>query len=498
MTEEIRNSITKNTTVMLGAQMITWLSSFVLLMFLPRYLGSANYGQLYLALSVAMILSIIIDFGGNYLIPKEVARTKEKTSRILISYIGVRLLVWAACMGGLILFSYVVGYSTTVVTLLIVLGGSKLFEGVSKAIRSCFQGHEMMEYPSVGVIAEKVFVSLTAVTALLLGAGPITIAIIMAIGVVINLLTCLKFLPYIVESIPNFRINISFGLIKSSIPYFLWSIFAVIYYRIDTVMLSTMTTENVVGWYGGAYRFFDVVMFLPSILTTVLFPILSKLTDDRDGDLSNTFTQSLKYMVMASIPMTVLFFLFAENIVQLFYGLGEYGPSVVVLQVFAPGIILVYIDFIMGSTILATDKQRLWAGIGFAGILLNIGLNYLMIPYAQELWANGGIGAAITTLITELFIMGSAFTILPRRYYGDFALQIPVKGVFCGGIMAAVLWGMFEMNIFWMVQIGVGLITYVSACIAVGLISQNELEYFKKTFAEKKLMSILNPKREKI
>ncbi len=144
------------------------------------------------------------------------------------------------------------------------------------------------------------------------------------------------------------------------------------------------------GWYGGAYCVFDVVMFVPSIFTTVIFPIFSKLENDQK-ELSDTFQRSLKYMILSGIPMAICFFLFAEDIVKLFYGLEEYQPSVLLLQVFAPGVILIYIDFIMGSTIMATDKQKTLAWVGFAAILLNVGLNYIMIPYAQQIWSNGGV-----------------------------------------------------------------------------------------------------------
>lgn len=498
MDKEIGTSVAKNTTVMLGAQGITWISSFVLLMFLPRYLGSADYGRLYLAISIAMILSIIIDFGGNYLIPKEVAQEKRRTSKILISYIGVRTLIWGICMAGLLLFSWFAEYSQTVLILIIILGISKLWEGAVKAIKSCFQGHEMMEYPSIGQIAQKVFVSVIAVTALLMGAGPITVAVIMAIGVILNLALCLKFVPKIMERLPEFRINISIDLVKSSIPYFLWSIFAVIYYRIDAVMLSMFSTEQVVGWYGGAYRFFDVVMFLPSIFTTVIFPIFSRLSADGDEKLNDTFQRSLRYMILTGIPMAILFFAFSEQIIRLFYGLEEYGPSVLVLQVFAPGIVLVYIDFILGSTILATDKQRIWAAVGFAAILLNIGLNYVMIPYADQLWGNAGIGAAITTLATELFIMIGAIILLPGKYFSGLSISLPVKAAMCGIVTMGLVRIMDGMEIFWPIQIAASLGAYLGMAVGLGMITSTELQFGREFFERQNLKSFLTAKGEKL
>jgi len=86
----IARSVAKNMSVMLGAQIVTWVSGFVLLYFLPRYLGSEDFGRLYLALSIKMMMGLLIDFGGNFLIPKEVARSEKVGTSILNSYIILR------------------------------------------------------------------------------------------------------------------------------------------------------------------------------------------------------------------------------------------------------------------------------------------------------------------------------------------------------------------------------------------------------------------------
>jgi O-antigen/teichoic acid export membrane protein len=156
---EVRKSITRNMSVMMGAQVITWVTSFVLLYFLPRYLGSEDFGRLYLALSIKMMLGLMIDFGGNYLIPKEVARSARRGSKILNSYILLRIGLWMLAMGLILLLSDLLGYSDHVHLLIIILAIGKLWEGGGAAIGSYFLGIERMEYPSLANIFEKVFVA---------------------------------------------------------------------------------------------------------------------------------------------------------------------------------------------------------------------------------------------------------------------------------------------------------------------------------------------------
>lgn len=482
-TSDIGKSVAKNTVIMLGTQGITWISSFILLLFLPRYLGSESYGRLYLAVSMAMILSISIDFGGNYLIPKEVSRNPGNTPRLLTSYIGVRTVLWIVSMGILMGFTYLAGYSSTVKLLVLILGISKLWEGISKVIRSCFQGYEMMEYPSLGMIIQKVFISGVSVGALLLGYGALTIAIIMAVGVLLKMITAFYFTPRIVQQKPKLDWSYSLDLIKNSLPYFLWTLFSVIYYRVDAVMLSLITNDSIVGWYGGAYRFFDVVMFLPNIYTTVIFPILSKLWDKDDLRMHNTLNKSIKYLLLAGIPVGILIFAFSKNIISLFYGLDEYGPSVNILQIFSISVVLVYVDFILGNTILASDKQKQWAWTGFAAVILNIVLNYLMIPYAQNVFQNGGIGAAIATFITEFTVMGAALWILPKNLFSNFEVTAPFKGVIAGIIMFLGLWYLQHMEVYWVIRALLGLMIYSGMLYVLRIFNPQEWRYFRELFS---------------
>ncbi|MCF7802581.1 MAG: flippase [Candidatus Marinimicrobia bacterium] len=494
MNGDIKKSIAKNTGVMMIAQMITWVSSFVLLMFLPRYLGSVEYGRLHLALSIAMILRIIIDFGGNHLIPKEVAKSRERLPDVLMSFIGVRSGIWLAVLGGIALFTLIAGYSGYVRLLILIMAFSTLWQGLQKALRGCFQGCEMMEYPSIGNVAEKVFLTSLAVAALLLGANALTIVIVMTTAAIVNFLVCVKFAPKILDHLPAFNVATSVNMVRQSLPYFLWSVSSVIYYRVDTVMLSLMTPEQVIGWYGASYKFFDVVMFLPTILTTVLFPILSKLWVDGEDKLLETLRPSLKYIILAGIPVSILFFGYAEQIIDLFYGIEEYRSSVIVLQVFAPGIVLVYIDFILGNTILATDKQVPWAAVGGIAIVLNVVLNLFLIPHFQNTMGNGGVGAAITTLITEALVMVAAFFVLPRSYGKVFPLPETIRVLGAGSVMLAVVWWLHSIGVFWIFGAIISGIVYAGMVFAFRILGVREKELLSRYLSIGHLKSLVSEK----
>ncbi len=479
MSAEVRKSVSRNFSVMFGAQIITWLSGFVLLYFLPRYLGAEDFGRLYLAISIQMILGLLIDFGGNFLIPKEVARSEKIGKGVLNSYLILRLFLWVLSIGVVVAISQLFGYSDHVNLLILILAISKLWEGGAYALRSYFQGLERLEYPSIGNIVERVFVALFTVVALLLGADSLMVAIIMTLGALLHLLVIAWFAKEFVSISWKFDRKV-FNLLSSGMPYFLFSVFSVIYYRIDAIMISALTNETVTGWYGGAYRFFDIVMVLPSIYMMVIFPIFSRFWDDKNGILEKSFGESLRLMVLFGIPVSVLIYLFAGPIVNFFMGLDTYEPSVIILQIFALSIPVVYVDFMFGSAILAsTSKQKSWAFAGFLAIIVNIAINYFLIPYTQAAYGNGGIGAAIATLATELFVMGYAIALLPTSYFVSFKLSYVYKPVLATVLMLGAGLTMISIGLHWILTICLCGLIYITGLFALKTFNQPEIEMIK-------------------
>jgi O-antigen/teichoic acid export membrane protein len=494
MTTGIASSISRNTMVLAGSQIVTWTSTFILMLFLPRYLGSVEYGRLYLAISVVTIFLIVVDFGSTYSIAKEVSRSPEIISRIVVNSIAMRIVLWVFSMAALVAFSFIVGYSSVVRILMLIFGIQMLWEGARRVLWSCFQGLEKMQYPSLGGIVERVFITVVGVSALLLGAKSIVIGSVMVLGALLNFVVCVKYALPLVSTLPAFEWNEAMRFFKLGIPYFLWTIFEIIYYRVDAVMLSLMTPESVVGWYGASYRFFDLVMVLPSIVGIAVFPILSRLAKERET-LALTTRKSLDFILITGVPIGIGIFAFSDKIVQLFYGLEGYGPSVVILRILSAGILFVYVDMILGTAILGCDKQRQWSVTALFAIFVNVALNYFMIPYSQKYLGNGGIGAAVATIITELFVMICAIFLLHRDALENWHAAVFLKVMIAGLLMAGSLWLIPSGEVFWIVQAIACAAVYIISLLLLKTLEPSELKFIRDSFSVRQLKNTLALRR---
>ncbi|MER3523580.1 MAG: hypothetical protein C4326_05800 [Ignavibacteria bacterium] len=440
MSNETFKGVARNTSMLFLQQLVTWASTFVLLLFLPRYLGPVEYGRLFLVVSVTGMFLVLVNYGANFLLAKHVARERDHTASIVADALVLRLLLWVVSLIGMIVFSLGADYPPPVTLMLIVAGIGLFWDAVATSLYGCYQGNELLQYTSAGIVAKRVFISIGSVVALLLGAHVMTILIILIVGSMIDALVLAGFSKKMLTSSPRFSWQGVRRQLREGFPYFLLIVFGTIYYRIDTVMLSKMCPEPVVGWYGAAYRLFDSLSFVPHLINVALYPVLSRLWKDEAALHRRTVVRGIEYVLLAAIPITILVFVFSPEAIALLYGSEHYEQSVLVLQLLTLGLVVLYIDMMLGTTLLSSDQQRKQALIAFAAIPLNIGLNFLLIPQFQVSVQNGGVGAAIGTVITELFVFAAVFTLLPKGFFEGFRHRVLLKGIFAGASMVGAIW----------------------------------------------------------
>ncbi len=492
MNESVAKSLFRNTALMMIAQMATWVTGFLLMIFLPRYLGSARYGHLYLAMSIQLICQWLIDYGGQNYVPKEVSRDRENANHLMVHSAYLRVALWVLSMVATYILCVAAHYPASVTLIVMLLATSNLWTNLTSLLRFCYQGFERMKYPSLAAVAERSFLMITVIPALLLGAQETTVVVLMATSTLLSFAICVKYARELFAFRFFFDVSVLKRMVREGMPYFLWSLFGVIYYRVDTVMLSMMTPDSVVGWYGAAYRFFDILMFLPSIYSQALYPILTKLSTSQQDSMTNVSQKSLQFLLLAGIPIAVTLIFYSRLIIQILFGLDQFGPSVIDLQIFSLGILLVYVDFVVGGTVLALDKQKQWAFVALAAAIVNIGANFILIPHFQTMSGNGGIGAAIATDVTELFIMCSGIVLLPSGILDRKLVPVIGKGLFSGICMTLCIVAGMHLNIPPVVALCIGSLAYVGTLLVTAVFEPAEMRFFLQTVSVQNLRKVFS------
>ncbi len=88
------------------------------------------------------------------------------------------------------IFAFLAGYPPAERLIIMIIGLSMLWKGPMTVLAASYQGHEAMQYTSIGAISETVFMSAVAVSALLMGAKAKEMAIISIISRVSSIFVC--------------------------------------------------------------------------------------------------------------------------------------------------------------------------------------------------------------------------------------------------------------------------------------------------------------------
>lgn len=455
------------------AQILTWLGSGLMTLLLPRFLGDVNLGKLAFAFALTNLTGLFADLGVTMYLTREVARDPSSAGRLTLNLMVMRIPLSLALAAGTMVFARVSGYDALTLQLVDILSLGIVVVALSSVVNGTLQGLQQMKTLAITSVLTKVGYAAVAAALLLLGAGALAVSIawvsVGALGLAYSSLILLRR----VRLTPSISLRLWRSLLLAGMPFFVWQAALLIYGQIDTVLLSFLTADAVVGWYSVAYRIVLIPVFIPTIVVTVIFPALSAAAND-----SRTFAliarRGVHVIALVSTPMALGIMLLPDKIIHLFGFPVNFDESIVPLIFLAPHLPLAAIDVMIGTVLNARDRQRQWALTGVAAAVLNPLLNLVAIPYAQATWGNGAIGAAAITTFTEVFMLLGGLRLLPSGVFGVSTLTDLAKIVLATAAMGTGVWLTRDLPIF--VPIALGAAVYAAMCLATGAVSVGELK----------------------
>jgi O-antigen/teichoic acid export membrane protein len=401
------------------SQGLSWIGAAVLVVMLPRYLGDVNLGRLGFALAFTSLASLVANLGTATYVTKEIARDPTRAGHLTGAALVTRVPLSLAAAAITVAVVNLGGFDATTKTLIYLLSAWILIDPIRIVLHGALQGlQRMAAYSSFGVVSNTVYAGLAALL-LIRGAGPVPVAAAYVLGQAAGLALIIVMLWR--HARPRFTLHgVGWGaLLAGGLPYFVWQASLVVYGQIDTVLLSVMTNNAVVGWYVAAYRFISIPSFVPVILATVMFPALSAASR-RPAEFNPIARRTMHLTVVLCVPMSLGIILIANRLIPLLGYPPSFRNSVVPIVLLAAGFPLVAADMVIGTLLNTLDRQRAWALTGLAAAVLNPLANLVAIPLSQEHLGNGAVGAAAVTTATEGFLMAVGLVLLRR---GTFDLR---------------------------------------------------------------------------
>lgn len=465
-------TLAKNTTILFLGNMISYLLGFFTTIYTARYLGVQGFGILSLALSITGIFGVFTDLGLGTLTTREVSRNKSKANKYIGNTAVMKVFLAFLTFGLISLTVYILGYPQTVKNVVYIITLSVIFSAFTGIFNSIFQAFEKMEYMSLNIILNAVLMFTGVLTVIYYGLGIIALSAVYFISSGIILI--LTFLIYSWKFfLPKIHLDLNFWkpTLKEASFFGISSILIVIYFYIDSVMLSVMVGNSAVGIYNAAYKLIFVLLFIPNVFVTSIFPVMSQHFESSKDLLKLEYEKSVKYLFAIAMFIFVYGFVFADKIIVIIYG-TSYTAAITALQTLIFVVPLIFITSLFGNILGAINRQRIITIVAVINVLLNVTLNLILIQKFSY------IGASAATVATECLGFILMFVYISRYFFKISVTQNILKTT-VSSILVLIFIYYLKINTNWIISAILGLFVYLSLLYVMRIVTKEDVEIFK-------------------
>jgi len=297
-------TIAKNSATLFVSQILSYLLIFFYTLYEARYLGAEGFGILSLAISITGIFGIVVDMGLSTLMIREVARDKSKINKFITNTALMKIILSFLAWGLLYVFLSLSGYSGLVQNVVYLLYLSVIVNSFSLIFSALIQAEEKMEYVSLSAILNSVVLLSGTLVGIYYSFDIIYFA---ELYVVSNGLNFIYLSLVYLWKFNKPRIDVDFAFWKPTLieawPYGFTGLSGLLYTYVDSIILSLIKGNLVVGWYSAAYRLMIITLFIPSTVNMAIFPVMSRLYQSSKDSLILINERYFKYMLILGVPL---------------------------------------------------------------------------------------------------------------------------------------------------------------------------------------------------
>ena len=464
-------TIAKNTLVLNAGHLIAKLINLALILIMTQMLGDDGYGFYNFGFSFVMLFMIFTQFGMSTYLVRHISQNKSTAEKVfgttfpLVIVFSVITLLLVNGIAGL------TNWTDFERSIIFLFSFFLFFDGISRFSYAIFRSFERMEFEALTYISERF---LMLIAALILWQTGASLLPLIAVFAAVECLKALLALGFIHRTF--FRIRLKWDrelarfILKESWPFAMITAFGAIMVNIDSVMLKIFHTADIVGIYAAGRRLIESLTFLPETFVVALFPAFSALFVQNRNLFQQNMQRAFQYMLAIDVPIGVVLFMLADEIVVFLFA-DEFAGSAVALQWLAIWLSLLFLKQVLVVSLNATGHQRLVSALIGLAMLLNVMLNYLLIPQFVI------IGACVATIAAESVTVVGALIMLKKHFQLDIFSVTNAKILLAGALLWVIVY--YLQNVPVVVAGILSIAGYVLLIYFLQIVDKKELDFLK-------------------
>ncbi len=475
----VTERLAKNTFYLTLASVGQKVIAFVYFLFLARVMMPDLTGQYFLAVSITVIFTVVADMGITPVVIREIAKTPERAKEHLQHAVALKIPLILMAMVGATLTGAALGYDVSLQRLIMFASLILGLDAIHLLFYGVLRGYQALKYESIGIFLGMATTGTLGGLVLWLSPSlPFLIAALLMGSVVNVMVSGTKIVRLLGWGAlrPRWRRSELLWIMRTALPFALASIFVKVYSYIDTIFISKFLDTTAVGIYSIAYKFTYAFQFLPLAFVAALYPGMSAVVGKDPAALKRIFNKAIWYMALLSAPIVFGLWAVAPEVVLL--AGAEYATSAIVLQTLVFVLLPIFLDFPIGSLLNAADRQITKTAIMGVTMVINVSLNWMLIPQI------GVLGAAYAALASFIFMFLAGLYFV-RSIIPTFSLRAflgPVSLIYLSGGIMTIAVVLLKPIVGWMAVIPIGAIVYIAALWLTQSVGKEDFVQIKALF----------------
>lgn len=380
---------------MFAEQILRMIAGLLVGIWVARYLGPEQFGVFSYAIAFASLFSSIAKLGLDGIVVRDLVREPEQRDSYLGTAFWLKLGGAVVMLGAVALATQLTSSDRLTNLYIFIIASGAIFQSF-EVVDFYFQSKVLSKFVSICKMTQLLLSSILKLYFIFTGADLIWFVLVTLVDQFTLALSL--YLAYRYQKLGSFYCHfnraIAKQLVRDSWPLIFSGLVVMIYMRIDQIMIKEMLGEREVGLFSAAVRISEVWYFIPMIITASLFPSIvnaKKISEELYyARLQRLYTFMVWLAIAIALPMTFL----SDWLVTLLYG-ESYREAGQVLMVHIWAGVFVFLGVASGRWLISENLQWIAFYRTFSGAIINIILNFVLIPIY------GLIGAAIATVIAQ-------------------------------------------------------------------------------------------------
>jgi len=375
-------------------------------------------------------------------------------------------------IGVALIFLFIEKFSQETILIILLLGSYHLFYSIADIFLAKFKGYDRMGLVALLSILLKFIILCPAILLILLKFDFMKVLICFPVGSFLFLIVCIYLSLDFFKGTKTEGQKLSIKEIFIEIlPFTFALLFASALYHQDILILKFFHNDQIVGIFSAANVIVLAFIGILAFVHTAFLPTFSKLFLESRAKLIEVSRQSLRYLLLLSLPIATGLYAISSKLIVFLYS-DTFIKSVDVLNILCWTIVFGFGAITFSALLIAINRQKEMVIVIGICLAFNLVANLLLVPdYSYN-------GAAIAKLMTEALHL-ILMSYLGFKYLASlFVREMVLKQILSCLLMLVVVKFLYEWNL--LILILAGSIVYILSLAALKAYSKEEIELVKK------------------